>query len=57
MSGAQGLGYLMTYATATYKTPILFGAVLLTALFGMVMHALLNEIEARFLSWNVPDER
>ena len=57
MSGAQGLGYLMTYATATYKTPILFGAVLLTALFGMVMHALLNEIEARFLSWNVADER
>lgn len=57
MSGAQGLGYLMTYATATYKTPILFGAVLLTAVFGMVMHALLNEIETRFLSWNVPDER
>lgn len=57
MSGAQGLGYLMTFATATYKTPMLFGAVLLTALFGMAMHALLNEIEARFLSWNTPDER
>lgn len=57
MSGAQGLGYLMTYATATYRTPILFGAVLLTALFGMAMHAVLNEIEARFLSWNVSDER
>lgn len=57
MSGAQGLGYMMTFATATYKTPMLFGAVLLTALFGMAMHALLNEIETRFLSWNTPDER
>lgn len=56
MSGTQGLGYMMTFATATYKTPMLFGAVLLTALLGMVMHALLNEIEARFLSWNTPDE-
>lgn len=57
MSGAQGLGYMMTFATATYKTPMLFGAVLLTALFGMAMHAVLNEIEARFLSWNTPDEQ
>ncbi|WP_245440217.1 ABC transporter permease [Mesorhizobium sp. Z1-4] len=57
MSGAQGLGYMMTFATATYKTPMLFGAVLLTALFGMAMHAVLNEIEAWFLSWNTPDEQ
>ncbi|MEQ8696787.1 MAG: ABC transporter permease subunit, partial [Bauldia litoralis] len=56
MSGAQGLGYMMTFATATYKTPMLFGAVLLTALIGMAMHAVLNETEARFLSWNTPDE-
>jgi NitT/TauT family transport system permease protein len=57
MSGAQGLGYMMTFATATYKTPMLFGAVLLTALFGMAMHAALNEIETRFLSWNAPDDK
>ena len=57
MSGAQGLGYMMTFATATYKTSMLFGAVLLTALFGMAMHAILNEVESRFLSWNARDER
>lgn len=57
MSGSQGLGYMMTFATATYKTPMLFGAVLLTALLGLAMHALLNVIEARFLAWSAPDER
>jgi len=57
MSGAQGLGYMMTFATATYKTPMLFGAVLLTALLGMLMHALLNEVETRFLSWSTQDEQ
>ncbi|WP_319529450.1 ABC transporter permease subunit [uncultured Cohaesibacter sp.] len=56
MSGSDGLGYLMTFATATYKTPLLFGAVLLTAFLGLAMHAILNEIEARFLSWSTPNE-
>ncbi|POF32686.1 ABC transporter permease [Roseibium marinum] len=56
MSGDQGLGYLMTFATATYKTPMLFGAVLLTALLGIALHGSLNELEARFLSWNSSDE-
>lgn len=56
MSGANGLGYMMTFATATYKTPMLFGAVLLTAALGLAMHAILNEIESRFLAWSIPDE-
>nr|WP_319484935.1 ABC transporter permease [uncultured Cohaesibacter sp.] len=57
MSGSDGLGYLMTFATATYKTPLLFGAVLLTAFLGLAMHAILNEIEARYLAWSTPDEQ
>ena len=56
MSGVQGLGYLMTYASATYRTPMLFGAVLVTALLGIALHVLLNAIEARLLSWDTPDE-
>lgn len=57
MAGDQGLGYLMTFATATYKTSMLFGAVLLTALLGILMHAVLNAIEARLLSWSIPNEQ
>jgi NitT/TauT family transport system permease protein len=57
MSGDQGLGYLMTFAAATYKTSILFGAVLLTSLLGILMHALLNSIETTMLSWSLQDDR
>lgn len=51
MSGKFGLGYLMTYATATYKTPLLFAAVLMTVLLGLAMHVILTALENRILSW------
>jgi NitT/TauT family transport system permease protein len=51
MSGRVGLGYLMTFAAATYKTPLLFAAVLLTVLLGIGMHAALDRLEKRLLSW------
>jgi len=57
MSGDRGLGYLMTFSAATYKTPLLFGAVLLTALLGVALHALLSVLEDRFLHWNVAHAR
>lgn len=57
MSGDQGLGYLMTFAAATYKTPILFGAVLLTSLLGILMHAILNSSESALLSWSIHDDK
>ncbi|MBN9061093.1 MAG: ABC transporter permease [Rhizobiales bacterium 65-9] len=51
MSGRQGLGYLMTFASATYKTPLLFGAVVLTALLGIAVYQLVETAERRLLSW------
>ncbi|MNY51427.1 putative aliphatic sulfonates transport permease protein SsuC [compost metagenome] len=51
MSGKLGLGYLMTYAGATYKTPLLFAAVLLTVVLGLLMHVVLTMLENRLLSW------
>ncbi len=51
MSGKFGLGYLMTYAGATYKTPLLFAAVLLTVALGLLMHVVLTVLENRLLSW------
>jgi NitT/TauT family transport system permease protein len=51
MSGKLGLGYLMTYAGATYKTPLLFAAVLLTTFLGQLMHVALSILENRLLHW------
>lgn len=51
MSGKLGLGYLMTFAGATYKTPLLFAAVLLTVVLGLLMHVVLTIMENRLLSW------
>jgi NitT/TauT family transport system permease protein len=51
MSGKVGLGYLMTFASATYKTPLLFAAVGMTVLLGILMHSILGLFEKRFLSW------
>ncbi len=51
MSGKHGLGYLMTFASATYKTPLLFGAVVLTALIGVAVYQLIEMLEGRLLAW------
>lgn len=51
MAGKQGLGYLMTFATATYKTPLLFAAVIVTALLGIVVYQIIELLERRLLSW------
>lgn len=55
ISGSKGLGYLMTFASATYKTPLLFGAVLLAVLLGIALHGLLSVLEKRTLYWMASD--
>lgn len=51
MSGKIGLGFLMTFASATYKTPLLFATVLLTVLVGIAVHVGLESAERRLLRW------
>lgn len=51
MSGKFGLGYLMTFASATYKTPLLFAAVLMTVVLGLLLHVILTMLENWLLSW------
>jgi NitT/TauT family transport system permease protein len=51
MAGKVGLGYLMTFASATYKTPLLFAAVLMTVVLGLLLHVVLTILENRLLSW------
>ncbi len=51
MAGKFGLGYLMTLASATFKAPLLFAAVLLTVALGLILHVILVLIEKKLLSW------
>lgn len=51
MASKAGLGYLMTFATATYKTPLLFAAVLLTVVLGISVYFLLDTLERRLFAW------
>jgi NitT/TauT family transport system permease protein len=51
MSGRLGLGHLMTFASATYRTPLLFAAILLTVLLGLSVHLALEAVERRLLRW------
>jgi NitT/TauT family transport system permease protein len=51
MSGRLGLGHLMTFASATYRTPLLFAAILLTVLLGLAVHLALEAAERRLLAW------
>ena len=55
MAGSRGLGHLMTYASATYETALLYGAVLLTTILGVLLHVGLLLAETRFLSWKDGD--
>lgn len=57
IAGSQGLGYLMTFASATYKSALLFGSVLLTSLMGILLHVVLTAIEGGVLAWKVSDGR
>lgn len=51
MAGKLGLGYLMTFASATYKTPLLFAAVGMTVVLGLLLHVALTVLERWLLSW------
>ncbi len=50
MAGKVGLDILMTFAAATYKTPLLFAAVLMTVVLGLLCIAL-TVMERELLSW------
>ncbi len=51
LSGGTGLGYLMVFAGTTYKAPLLFAMVIITALLGIAVYQLLAQCEKWLLSW------
>lgn len=51
LSGGTGLGYLMVFAGTTYKAPLLFAMVIVTALLGIAIYQALAQCEKWLLSW------
>ena len=51
LSGGTGLGYLMVFAGTTYKAPLLFAMVIVTALLGIAVYQALAQCEKWLLSW------
>lgn len=52
MSGKQGLGYILTYASSTYETPMLIAGILLTILLGIATYELVHIAETKMLYWH-----
>jgi len=56
MSGKQGLGYILTYASSTYNTAMLLAGIVVTILLGIFTYECINILERRFLSWHISQQ-
>mgnify|MGYP001450226862 FL=1 len=52
MSGKQGLGYILTYASSTYDTPMLLAGILVTIILGIATYQVISVLEDKFLYWH-----
>ena len=52
MSGKQGLGYILTFASSTYDTPMLLAGIIVTIILGIVTYEAVNVLENRLLYWH-----
>jgi len=50
----SGLGYLMIQSNALLRTDVVFAAILMLSLLGLLLFALVRIIERRFLRWRIP---
>jgi len=57
VAAEKGLGYLITSATAFFKVPVAFGAMLILALLGIVLFQLIVVVERVFFPWAMAEER
>ncbi|MEN5082923.1 ABC transporter permease [Bosea sp. TWI1241] len=57
VAAERGLGYLITSATAFFKVPVAFGAMLILALLGIVLFQLIVVAERIFFPWAAAEER
>ena len=52
MSGKQGLGYILTYASSTYDTPMLLAGIIVTIILGIATYQVISVLEDKFLYWD-----
>ena len=52
MSGKQGLGYILTYASSTYDTPMLLAGIIVTIILGIATYQAISVLEDKFLYWH-----
>lgn len=52
MSGKQGLGYILTYASSTYDTPMLLAGIIVTIILGIATYQVISMLEDKFLYWH-----
>lgn len=52
MSGKQGLGYILTYASSTYKVSMLLAGIVLTIIVGILTYEIVNIFENKMLYWH-----
>ena len=52
MSGKQGLGYIFTYASSTYDTPMLLAGIIVTIILGIATYQVISVLEDKFLYWH-----
>ena len=52
MSGKQGLGYILTYASSTYGTPMLLAGIIVTIILGIATYQVISVLEDKFLYWH-----
>ena len=52
MSGKQGLGYILTYASSTYDTPMLLAGIIVTIILGIATFQVISVLEDKFLYWH-----
>ena len=45
MSGKQGLGYILTYASSTYDTPMLLAGIIVTIILGIATYQVISVLE------------
>ena len=52
MSGKQGLGYILTYASSTYDPPMLLAGIIVTIILGIATYQVISVLEDKFLYWH-----
>ena len=52
MSGKQGLGYILTYASSTYDTPMLLAGIIVTIILGIATYQVISVLADKFLYWH-----